>query len=321
MEYNKYINRFATEEEYENYTYGDIIDIPNVALIDAIGGGVIYLNKIPGLLMGTTTGTSDFMIGHSTPSGTTTPDCIKVHVVQKEDENNEMYVKQKDILKTPVSLFEAFKGDEGNKITSIYKWKIDTSRVTDMNSMFKNCKSLTSLDVSGFDTSSVTDMSEMFESCKSLVSLDLSSFDTSKVTNMTAMFNGCESLASLDLSNFNTSKVTRMEAMFSSCSSLTSLNLSSFDTSSVTNMRGILSYCNKINKLYLSNNFFNSTALTTYEFQDLTAWTDANSLAQFVDAISAHDGSGKTVKLSTNTKNALTQTQKDAITAKGWTIS
>ena len=39
MEYNKYINSFATEEEYETYTYGDIIDIPNVALIDAIGVG------------------------------------------------------------------------------------------------------------------------------------------------------------------------------------------------------------------------------------------------------------------------------------------
>lgn len=39
MEYNKYINSFATEEEYKTYTRNEIMDIPNVALIDAIGGG------------------------------------------------------------------------------------------------------------------------------------------------------------------------------------------------------------------------------------------------------------------------------------------
>ena len=39
MEQNKYINSFATEEEYEAYTRSEIMDIPNVALIDAIGWG------------------------------------------------------------------------------------------------------------------------------------------------------------------------------------------------------------------------------------------------------------------------------------------
>lgn len=68
-----------------------------------------------------------------------------------------------------------------------------------MSSMFSNCNSLSSLDVSSFDTSQVTNMSGMFRSISGLSSLDISSFDTSKVTDMSSMFesvgvksdNGC----------------------------------------------------------------------------------------------------------------------------------
>ena len=80
-------------------------------------------------------------------------------------------------------------------------------------------------------------------------------------------------------------------------------------------------FCNKINKLYLSSSFFNSTSLTTYDFSELSNWKDTESLAMFVEAITAHDGTGKTVRLSSETKNALTTEQKTAITNAGWTIA
>ena len=108
-----------------------------------------------------------------------------------------------------------------SNIKSIKKLKgLDTSNVTNMISMFQNCSSLTSLDLSNFNTSKVTNMTQMFYSCRSLKSLDLSNFNTSKVTNMSSMFNGCSSLTSLDLSNCNTSKVNEMLWMFDGCSSL-----------------------------------------------------------------------------------------------------
>ena len=44
----------------------------------------------------------------------------------------------------------------------------------------------------------------MFENCLSLTTLDLSNFDTSNVTDMSYMFRGCTSLTSLNISNFNT---------------------------------------------------------------------------------------------------------------------
>ena len=48
----------------------------------------------------------------------------------------------------------------------------DTSKVTNMESMFSGCSGLTSLDLSGFNTSNVTNMSNMFKNCSSLTNLD-----------------------------------------------------------------------------------------------------------------------------------------------------
>ena len=129
----------------------------------------------------------------------------------------------------------------------------DTSSVTTMSSMFEGCSSLESLDLSSFDTSNVTDMTYMFSYCRSLESLDLSSFDTSNVTDMHSMFLYCSSLLSLDLSNFDTSNVTYMYDMFEDCSSLSSLDLSSFDTSNVTYMYEMFSECSSLSSLDLSN--------------------------------------------------------------------
>ena len=125
--------------------------------------------------------------------------------------------------------------------------KLDTSSVTDMNSMFEDCYNLTSVDgLSSWDTSNVTNMNSMFDGCSRLTSAaDLSSWNTSNVTDMNSMFNGCYNLTSVDgRSSWDTSNVTNMISMFHSCSWLTSVgDLSSWDTSSVTDMGGMFGYC------------------------------------------------------------------------------
>ena len=65
----------------------------------------------------------------------------------------------------------------------IYTSKLNTSKVIDMNHMFYNCSSLTSLDLSSFNTSQVTDMGGMFGRCSSLTSLDITGFDTTKISS------------------------------------------------------------------------------------------------------------------------------------------
>ena len=153
--------------------------------------------------------------------------------------------------------------DGMSSLTSIsgMKENLNTSEVTDMRFMFRNCSNLTTLDVSGFNTSNVTDMSDMFFGCSSLTTLDVSGFNTAKVTDMSYMFCACPSLTSLVVSGFNTSNVTNMNSMFRDCSSLTSLNVSTFNTGKVTNMGSMFYNCSKLTSLDLSN--FNTANVTS----------------------------------------------------------
>ena len=113
----------------------------------------------------------------------------------------------------------------------------DATKCTSTSSMFRDCSSLKSLDLSGFITSnSLKHTAEMFRDCKSLISLNLSTFDTSEIFNLGHMFTNCESLKFLDISNFKTDKVQYFDNMFNGCKSLTSLNLSNFNTSSMKTM-------------------------------------------------------------------------------------
>ena len=155
---------------------------------------------------------------------------------------------------TPTSLFRFFK--DLTKLETITGLEyLNTAKVTDMYSMFYNCSSLTSLDVTHFNTANVTDMSEMFFMCSSLTSLDVTHFNTAKVTDMHSMFYSCSSLTSLDVTHFNTEKVTNMRFMFSSCSSLTSLNLTNFNTEKVTDMDDMFSDCQALTTIYASDKF------------------------------------------------------------------
>ena len=140
---------------------------------------------------------------------------------------------------------------------------LDTSKVTNMDSMFNVCRSLVSLDLSSFDTSKVTNMSGMFGVSNSLETLNLSSFDTSNVTDMSYMFNGCNALKNVGFSNFNTSNVVEIRSMFYGCNSLTTLDLSSFNTERVTSMETMFTGCNSLTELIISN--FNTSNVTNME--------------------------------------------------------
>lgn len=130
--------------------------------------------------------------------------------------------------------------DLGSLISVEY---LNTSNVTDMNSMFYECTSLTSIDASNWDTSNVTNMELMFYNCCNLTSLDLSNWQVGNVTDMCDMFWECRSLESLDLSNWDTSSATNIRGMFDSCESLRSINVSNWDTSNVTDMSWLFEQC------------------------------------------------------------------------------
>ena len=147
---------------------------------------------------------------------------------------------------TPTTLYCFF--EDLKKLETITGLEyLNTEKVTDMYSMFYNCSSLTSLDVTHFNTANVTDMRYMFYYCSSLTSLDVTHFNTAKVTNMRYMFYNCKALTSLDVTNFNTVNVTNMSSMFASCMALTTIYVSDkFVTDKVTKGSSMFNNCNNL---------------------------------------------------------------------------
>ena len=130
---------------------------------------------------------------------------------------------------------------------------LNTSEVENMGSMFSNCTSLETLDLSSFNTEKVTNMFEMFVGSTNLRTINLpKGFIGSNVTDLNGMFRGCARLTELDLSGSNAEKVKDMGWMFYGCVALSNLNLSGFKTGSVTDMRYLFSSCQSLESLDLS---------------------------------------------------------------------
>ena len=144
------------------------------------------------------------------------------------------------------------------------------SSVTNLNAMFRDCESLTELDLSGSNSENVKDMSEMFDGCRALSKLALTDFKTGQVTTMESMFLGCSTLETLDVSSFNTENVTTMVGMFNNCSSLRSLDLPGFNTANVTEMSSMFKKCSSLRSLDLSS--FNTRKVTQMQsmFEECT---------------------------------------------------
>lgn len=217
---------------------------------------------------------------------------------------------------------------------------LDTSQVTNMQSMFSGCSDLT--EIPTLNTSNVTNMSYIFSSCSNLTKV--SSLDTSNVTNMSCMFSGCSNL--IDVPELNTSKVTDMGYMFSYCSNLTEIPI--FDMSSVTDAYSMFGHCKSLvvaPELNLSNvtttfdMFAGCTNLTTVPVFNISKintplrmFSDCpnlsndslnNILASCVTANSIIDADDKTLKYiglsETQATTCATLSNWAACESAGWT--
>ena len=141
--------------------------------------------------------------------------------------------------------------------------KFKTHNVTNFATMFANCVSLESLDLSNFDTGKAFTTSAMFNGMSKVKRIDLGpKFNTSNVTNMTGMFNGCTLLEALDLSAFDTRKVTEFSYMFNACATLQKLDVSMFDTRSAINMLSMFSGMLTLSDFNLGHNFNTSNVIS-----------------------------------------------------------
>ena len=116
--------------------------------------------------------------------------------------------------------------------------EMDTSNVTSMSHMFVYDNHLTS--VPNWNTSNVLYTTEMFWDCYNLTSVP--NWDLSNATILHGMFNGCTGLQNVP--NFNTQNATSMINMFKECFSL--VNAPNLVTNNVTSMYGMFNKCGKL---------------------------------------------------------------------------
>ena len=160
----------------------------------------------------------------------------------------------------------------------------------DINSIFFNCKSLKSIDLTLFKTgvNSFINTSNMFYNCSNLESITFSSLPNSfGVNNMDNIFYNCHSLKYIDIrswkipnnicnnmsnffanftkletiigtfSNFN---ICDTNKMFYNCTSLTSLSFSPYNTIIGINMSKMFYNCNNLQSIF----FYNSNSSKFY---------------------------------------------------------
>ena len=128
--------------------------------------------------------TFDNSVGDCLP--TLTPNTI---TMTKEDSVNGtittaiVYIDD-SILPTGISF-----SDKTNLLTVNYL-RID-SNIKSIPNLFRNCSSLTYVELSPISTENITSIASMFYNCSALTTLDLSNWKVDKVTNMSNVFNGC----------------------------------------------------------------------------------------------------------------------------------
>lgn len=170
---------------------------------------------------------------------------------------------------------------------------LDASKVNDMTTLFSQCTSLTSIDVSDWDTSNVVSMAALFQACISLEEVDLSKWNVSKVTTMQNMFFSNDSFGLMnitsigDTSNWNTKSLTNTSYMFYYCPELTSVDTSNWNTSEITTMQSMFYNCSALasigdtanwnteNVKYMNHMFYKCSNL---ESVDTTNWATNNVL-------------------------------------------
>ena len=168
-------------------------------------------------------------------------------------------------------------------ITGISNWNF-SSLNNSLASMFQDCRSLKTLDISGWNVSTATSFASMFANCYSLEQLNLSSWVvSSKCTTIGSMFSDCHSLKSIgNISSWDTSNCATLSSVFYNCLALQSCpNIAGWDLKKATTLANMFNGCTSFKEVTLQNlNLPKCTTMATMfrycyglERVNLSGWT------------------------------------------------
>ncbi len=170
-----------------------------------------------------------------------------------------------------------------NKLTEIIgeeAWNLNN--VETVQSMFRACTSLVTLDVnnwglaktknfSGFfcansdntgamalknlvgmenwNIQSVETLSDAFYGCGKLETMDMSGWNVTNLTEMSHMFADCYKLKNVYFTGWQTTSLTSMDAIFNHCTSVETVDMSMFDTSKVREFSQLFEACSSLKQV------------------------------------------------------------------------
>ena len=183
---------------------------------------------------------------------------------------------------------------------------VDTSKVTNMNGTFKNCSSLTSIDLSSWDVSQCINMASMFASCTLLTDVSfINEWDLSKVKSFNALCHGAKTLTSFTLDSKDLSSLTDCNCMLAGSPNLQTVQLTNLTTPKTINV---------------SSMFENDSGLTSVDFSGTIIKPNNASLTfKNCSSLTSLDLSSWDVSQCTNMTNMFNSCSKIvSINTKGW---
>ena len=219
-------------------------------------------------------------------------------------------------------------------LTSLDLSSFDANKVTDMKHMFYLCADLETITgLENINANSLTGaaINNIFQSCKSIASLDLSGFNVSNITEMQSICDGCQSLEYINVSGWNTSKVTTLYKAFTSCGKLVTID-GILDLSGLKNglyasaSNQPFAGCTSLETLYLKNIYEDISITNAAKFSLDLGVTKVKDecLVYIINELPNLADKGITnntaIKLTLPTVNTLTDEQKQVALDKGWIV-
>jgi hypothetical protein len=196
----------------------------------------------------------------------------------------------------------------------------DYSEVTSTLLMFSGCSSIEY--IGDLNVKKATHLYNMFSSCSSLKSIK--SIDFSSAININNFITSCVSLESIP--DVDTSNIITMSLFARGCQSLKSVGV--IDVINAENISSMFGYCPALKELNLKNlGTKKSITIDSLTFPENWGVGSDEARQSLIDSLitysfdrAAAGYDALTITLSTATKNVLTDEEKAAITAKGFTV-
>ena len=121
----------------------------------------------------------------------------------------------------------------------------DTSKVTSMEYMFKDCSNLNYFNLKNNNLSNLKSMKGIFINCINLDNITFENIDFNELTSLNEMFNN-SLINNIELINLNFKKLTSLEKAFSNINSLKTIQLTNITASELISMEEMFSNCSNL---------------------------------------------------------------------------